>query len=105
MGRQFVSKSMTISTLARQLSTTYAVSERLAYAILREGVDLITSALVDGQRVHLAGLGTFKTRQKAAEKGRETPYGVVDVPDRTRAYYTPAKWLKSLPAKESKVAA
>ena len=96
MGRDYESQSVTVGTLARTLSTTHGVSEHLAFALLRESVGIISDALVEGRRVHLAGLGTFKTKNY---KGMDhtTHFGKINVPERARPVFRPAKCLTGLP--------
>lgn len=94
--RGYHAKSMTVGTLARTLSSNYGVSERLAFNLLREGVDMIASALIDGQRVHLTGLGTFRTKNYKGQTHR-TCRGQADVPARAYPVFRPAKHLKGLP--------
>jgi nucleoid DNA-binding protein len=100
MSRGYQAKAVTVGTLARTLSANYGVSERMAYSLLREGLDLITSALVDGQRVHLTGLGTFTTRNWKA-KEQTTHMGPMTVPARAYPAFRPAKHLKALPVRET----
>jgi nucleoid DNA-binding protein len=87
---------VTVGTLARTLSANYGVSERMAFSLLREGVDMIASALIDGQRVHLMGLGTFRTKNYKA-RTHMTSRGQADVPARAYPVFRPAKHLKALP--------
>ena len=99
MGRDYKSKAVTVGTLARTLSANYGVSERLAFSLLRESVDMIASALIDGQRVHLVGLGTFRTKNYKG-MGYVGRLGRVDVPERAYPVFRPAKHLKALPPRE-----
>ena len=100
MSRGYESQAVTVGTLARILSANYGVSERMAYSLLREGLNLITSALVDGQRVHLTSLGTFHLSNRKAIKGCPPKGAPYDIPDHARPTFRPAKWLRQLPAVE-----
>jgi integration host factor subunit beta len=59
--------------------------------------DSIKSALVNGHRVEVRGLGTFKVKQRDARNGRNPRNGEsVDIPDRQIPFFKAGRELKEL---------
>jgi len=66
-----VNKSELVAVLAEKTNT----SKKSAEESLNAFVDVVTEALVNGDKVQLVGFGTFETRKRAARKGRNPQTG------------------------------
>ena len=61
-----MNKSELIAAIAAKTGET----KKDAEATLNAFVDVVTNALVKGDKVQLVGFGTFEVRKRAARKGR-----------------------------------
>ena len=61
-----MNKSELIATIAAKTGET----KKDAEATLNAFVDVVTNALVKGDKVQLVGFGSFEVRKRAARKGR-----------------------------------
>ena len=61
-----MNKSELIAAMAAKTGET----KKSAEANLNAFIEIITEALVKGEKVQLVGFGSFETRKKAARKGR-----------------------------------
>ena len=61
-----MNKAELIAAIAAKTGDT----KKGAEASLNAFVDVVTSALVDGDKVQLVGFGSFEVRKRAARKGR-----------------------------------
>ncbi len=61
-----MNKSDLVSALAAKTGETKKVAE----ASLNAFVEVVTEALVKGDKIQLVGFGSFETRKRAARKGR-----------------------------------
>ncbi|MBE5813572.1 MAG: HU family DNA-binding protein [Clostridiales bacterium] len=66
-----MNKSELVAVLAEKTNT----SKKSAEESLNAFVDVVTEALVNGDKVQLVGFGTFETRKRAARKGRNPQTG------------------------------
>lgn len=66
-----MNRKLLISALAGRTGTSRADAERNVLALL----DIITSTLVSGGKVTLAGFGVLEVRQRAARNGRNPRTG------------------------------
>lgn len=66
-----MNKSELVAALAEKTNT----SKKSAEESLNAFVDVVTEALVNGDKVQLVGFGTFETRKRAARKGRNPQTG------------------------------
>jgi nucleoid DNA-binding protein len=99
-GRNYTPKSVTITSIAEVVSHNRSMSFTAVESILREAFDHVASSVAAGRRVHVHGLGTFTRRNRVALDIKGGPKGPVKVDARSRAYYSPAKWLRHLPPVE-----
>lgn len=98
-GRNYVSQSLTVGTLAREIGERQGIGEHAARAVLADALESIVRSLKTGRRVHLAGLGTLKTKNYKGQN-HTTCRGQCDVPARAYPVFKPAKHLRSLPPRE-----
>ena len=61
-----MNKSDLVAAMAAKTGDTKQCAEETLNAF----VDVVTEALVKGEKVQLVGFGSFETRKKAARKGR-----------------------------------
>jgi len=94
MGGSYIPRngSVTVGTIAKTIADNHGLSERAVTAILTEGFDQVASAVYDGKRVMVRGLGVFRRRNF-----RPVNTGAITCDATSRAYYSPAKWLRGLP--------
>jgi nucleoid DNA-binding protein len=60
--------TVTLKSLAANLSESHEISKKLTEAVLGDLVGLVTKHLKKGERVHLGGLGTLLVRKRAARE-------------------------------------
>lgn len=96
MPRPYIGQALTVNALAREISARQAVEENTARDILADAVESIVRSIKAGRRVHLTGLGTFRTRDYKAMT-HTTHLGKTDVPARAYPVFNPAKHLRALP--------
>lgn len=81
--------------VAKQISEKFDLPKKTAVDILNYFTEVVTSNLKRGFQVKLAGLGTFKVRErKAREAINPRTQEKVHVPATKVARFTPAKELK-----------
>ncbi len=61
-----MNKAELVSAIAEKTNVTKKVSEEYVNAF----IDIVTEALVKGDKVQLVGFGSFELRKRAARKGR-----------------------------------
>ena len=61
---------MNKSTLVEFVATNANLKKKDAEAAVNAFVDVVTDALVKGDKVQLVGFGSFEVRKRAARKGR-----------------------------------
>lgn len=86
-----MNKDGLIDALARQTGMTKVSSELACDAVFR----IISDSLIFGEKVQIAGFGTFEARERAPRVGRNpranTP---VNIPARKVPFFKPTKGLK-----------
>lgn len=81
--------------LVKVISTKAKVSQKDAAACLNATLDVISKALVRGQKVTLVGFGSFQVRQRAAREGRNPRTGgILHIPAKKSAVWVAGKPLK-----------
>ncbi len=87
-----VNKTELIQAVAKSAGLTNNKAGEVVGALVEE----ISSALARGEKVQIAGFGTFETRDRAARQARNPrdPSKVVDVPARKVPAFRPGKALK-----------
>ncbi|MCB9730434.1 MAG: HU family DNA-binding protein [Deltaproteobacteria bacterium] len=83
--------------LAKKSDISKAKALELVNAIFdsRSGHGIIATALDAGEKVQLAGFGTFATKSRSARKGRNPATGAeITIGARTYPVFRPAKGLK-----------
>lgn len=84
-----------VGDLAKMLSEKFNMTKKDALDVLNFLTEKITSALKSGQQVKIAGLGTFKVRERKARVAINPKTGEkVQVPATRVPRFTPAKDLK-----------
>ena len=79
------------AVVAEQLGLTKKETER----ILTCAFDSISAALADGEKVQIAGLGAFETKERGPHIGRNPKTGeLVEVPATRAAVFKAGKKLK-----------
>ena len=83
--------------LATAVAVKAGVTKRTAEDVLNAVLDTITDAVRDGDRVTLAGFGTFALVERAARKGRNPKTGsMIVIAARKAPRFTPGKKLKEM---------
>ncbi len=81
--------------LAREISERMNISLKQADQFLNTFVEVTAETLGKGEKVQLAGFGTFGTRQVAARTGRNPKTGEsLEVPAAIYPHFRPGKTLK-----------
>ena len=86
-----MNKSDLIAAIAAKTECT----KKDAESTLNAFVDVVTEALVKGDKVQLVGFGTFETRERAAREGRNprTKEAII-IPASIAPVFKPGKELK-----------
>ena len=86
-----MNKSDLIAAIAAKTECT----KKDAEATLNAFVDVVTEALVKGDKVQLVGFGSFEVRKRAARKGRNPQTGKeMKIAAKTVPAFRPGKALK-----------
>ncbi|MBI6546066.1 MAG: HU family DNA-binding protein [Cyanobacteria bacterium NC_groundwater_1444_Ag_S-0.65um_54_12] len=81
--------------LVKSISARAKVSQKDAATCLNATLDVISRALMRGQKVTLVGFGSFSVRERAAREGRNPRTGaVLKIPAKRAAVWTAGKNLK-----------
>ena len=62
---------MTKADLIAKVAAQADMSKKDAEKAVNTTLEVITAALADGEKITLAGFGTFETRERAARTGRD----------------------------------
>ena len=62
---------MTKADLIAKVAAQADMSKKDAEKAVNTTLEVITAALADGEKIALAGFGTFETRERAARTGRD----------------------------------
>ena len=88
-----MNKSDLIAAMAAKTGST----KKDAEATLNAFVDVVTEALVKGDKVQLVGFGSFEVRKRAARKGRNPQTKEeIKIPASKAPVFTAGKALKDL---------
>jgi nucleoid DNA-binding protein len=88
-----MNKSEFVDSLAKKLSFSKQESERVVEAVL----ETLRSALVNGEKVDLRGLGSFKVKENKARQGRNPQTGEpMLIKAKRSAAFRPGKELTEL---------
>lgn len=88
-----MNKAELVAVMAEKTNETKKVTEEYVNAF----VDVVTEALVKGDKVQLVGFGSFETRKRAARKGRNPQTKEeIKIPASTAPVFKPGKALKEL---------
>jgi integration host factor subunit alpha len=88
--------TLTRATLSEQIYAQVGLSRHESAALLEDVLELITSALEQGESVKLSGFGTFSVRQKGRRIGRNPKTGVeVPILPRSVMIFRPSQILKA----------
>ena len=88
---------MTKIELVEKLAEKMSMQKKEAERVLEVFVNTIQDALKNGQKVNLAGLGTFVVVEKKARVARNPKTGeTVQVPSKKAPKFKPGKQLKEL---------
>ncbi len=86
---------MTKSQLVEKLSEAADLTKQQSNTVLESLVDIVVTAVKQGDPVKIPGLGTFKKRETKARIGRNPQTGEeIQIPARTKAAFTVAKSFK-----------
>lgn len=86
-----MNKKALVETVAAEVKLDLTTVE----AVLDSVLGAISAALAGGDKVAIAGFGTFETRSRAARAGRNPQTGEpIDIPASTTAAFKPASALK-----------
>ena len=83
--------------LAQQIAEKFDIPKKTVVEILNYFVELIAQNIKQGNKVKIAGLGTFKVRERKARTAINPKTGEkITVPAKKVPRFTPAKELKEL---------
>ncbi|BCB22388.1 HU family DNA-binding protein [Bosea sp. ANAM02] len=81
--------------LAASIAEAHSIPKKQAEAIVADVVNGIVQSLTKGEKVRLAGLGTFQVNDRPARQARNPATGaMIDVAASKKAAFRPAKELK-----------
>ena len=81
--------------VARKLSREIYCTQGHAQRVISKVFNIITDALIDGEKVQLAGFGTFEVKNRAPRMGRNPKKNIpVPIPAKKVPCFTPGKSLK-----------
>jgi len=91
-GCNAVNKTELVQAVAKATGLSNSKAAEVVGAVVEE----ISSALAKGEKVQLAGFGTFETRERSARQARnpQDPSKVIDVPARKVPAFRAGKTLK-----------
>ena len=88
---------MNKSDLVAAMSAKTGDTKKNSEATLNAFIDVVTEALVKGDKVQLVGFGSFETRKRAARKGRNPrTKEEIKIPASTAPVFKAGKALKDL---------
>ena len=88
-----MNKTELIAAVAEEAEMTKKDAEKAVKAV----IDVISDALVQGDKVQLIGFGTFEVRTRAARKGRNPQTGeTIEIPASKNPVFKAGKALKDL---------
>ena len=86
-----MNKTELIAAVAEEAEMTKKDAEKAVKAV----IDVISDALVQGDKVQLIGFGTFEVRTRAARKGRNPQTGeTIEIPASKNPVFKAGKALK-----------
>ena len=86
---------MNKSTLVEAVVASTSLKKKDAEVAVNAAVKAIETALVAGEKVQIAGLGTFKVKERAAKKGKNPQtQAVITIPACKFPAFTAGKSLK-----------
>lgn len=86
-----MNKDEVVRNVASKACTTQSTAEKVIKAFL----DVVSDSMVSGDRVVLAGFGTFESKHRNARIGRNPHTGdAIQIPARTVPSFKPANALK-----------
>lgn len=88
--------NLTRKELAREVAKAHSIPEVLAYSIVGQLFDEMSTALADGRRIELRGFGTFKVIERKARKVAVPGQGTLQLPARPDVSFQPGKTLSRL---------
>jgi len=88
-----MTKAEFLDNLAKRLEVSKQESDRVLEAVL----ETLRSALVNGEKIDLRGLGSFKVRESKSRQGRNPKTGeAIVIPAKRSAAFKPGKELNTL---------
>ena len=91
-----VAETVTLKTVFEQLAEAQDMTKKQALAMAAGMVDLATTILKAGDRVHLSGLGILEVKDRPARMGRNPATGAaVQIAASKKVAFRAAKELKS----------
>ena len=86
---------MTKAEMVAKLAEAVGIQKKQAGKVLAELVDMIEASLVKGERIALAGLGSFSTAARKARTGRNPRTGAaLEIPAKKVVRFSPAGPVK-----------
>ena len=94
---------MNKADLIAAIATKTGDTKKVAEAFVNAFVDVVTEALVEGEKVQLVGFGSFEVRKRAARKGRNPQTKEeIKIPASKAPVFKAGKALKDLVNKNKK---
>jgi len=88
---------MTKSGLIQLVASEANLKRKEAQTVVNIFFNSITEALMQGEKVELRGLGSFRTKKRGSRVGRNPQTGAkVEVPSKTIPYFKPGKEFKKI---------
>ncbi len=101
-----MNKSELIERIAAKAQTSKAVAARTVDAIFDASSGAIAEAVQAGKQVSIPGFGKFRSKERAARKGRNPQTGKeIDIPASTVVSFNPGKGLRDTIGGKKKSAA
>ncbi len=91
---------MTKAELINQVAKNAGLTKKAATAAVNTFIETIVKALKKGQKVPIAGFGTFMVRRTKKRKGRNPRTGEeITIPAKKRPIFKPGKMLREAVSK------
>jgi DNA-binding protein HU-beta len=86
---------MNKATLIQQIAEKSGIERKQAEKALDAFVDVVTSALKEGDKVQLVGFGSFEVKERAAHSGRNPATGeTIEIPASKSPVFKAGKTFK-----------
>lgn len=86
---------MTKTDLIAQVAANTEMSKKSAELAVNATLDALAKAMADGEKISIAGFGTFEIRERAARQGiNPRTHETIDIPASRSVAFKPGKAIK-----------